>query len=296
MSAALPQFRDLQTWEHRRADGVTVRGRRVDPVGDAPTLFFSHGNGFAGGVYATLLRRLIGPYGLITHDFENHGASEVTGRFQGPAALLAQTREVFDVLAPRGKTVLVGHSLGGCMSTLLAAERPDAVAALVLLDPILLPTRYWCASRIAARLGRNPMANAARRRRTQWVDRDAVAARLKGRGIYAGWTDAAFDDFVEHATQRVPDGRALICPREIEARIYGQPAYPWAALRRARQPMLMLYGADSYPFLPATARRVAAGDRRRQVEAVAGGHCFMMEQPQPTAERIRRFLDALPPV
>ena len=130
MSTALPQFRDLQTWEHRRADGVTVRGRRVDPVGDAPTLFFSHGNGFAGGVYATLLRRLIGPYGLITHDFENHGASEVTGRFEGPAALLAQTREVFDVLAPRGKTVLVGHSLGGCMSTLLAAERPDAVAEI----------------------------------------------------------------------------------------------------------------------------------------------------------------------
>ncbi|WP_052378448.1 alpha/beta fold hydrolase [Polycyclovorans algicola] len=287
-------FRDLQPWQLTLADGVTVRGRRIDPVGDAPTLFFSHGNGFAGGVYATLLARLIGPFGLITHDFENHGESEVTGHYRGKATLLAQTCEVFDTLAPAGNTVLMGHSLGGGISTLLAAQRPEAVAATVLLDPILLPPQYWVLSNLAGRLGRNPMANAALRRRTQWVDRDALATRLKGRGIYAGWTDAAFEDFIDHATRPVADGLALICPSAIEAAIYRQPVYPWSALRRLRQPMLMLYGADSYGFFPTTARRVAAGDRKRQVERVPGGHCFMLEQPQDIAERIRRFLDALP--
>jgi pimeloyl-ACP methyl ester carboxylesterase len=291
--SSLTKYREWQPWDYRRADGVVVRGRKVDPVGDAPTLFFSHGNGFAGGVYTTLLSRLIGPYGLITHDFENHGESEVTGRFDSSAALLAQAAEVFDAMAPRDNTILIGHSLGGGISTLLAAARPNAVSALVLLDPILLPRHYWWASRAATRFGRNPMANAARRRRTQWVDREALAARLKGRGIYAGWTDEAFEDFIDHATQPVAEGRALICPSTVEAAIYGQPVYPWPALRRIRQPMLMLYGTESYGFFPTTARRIAAGDRRRQVEGVPGGHCFMMEQPQVTADRIRQFLDAL---
>lgn len=51
--------------------------------------------------------------------------------------------------------VVVGHSLGGYLSALLAARRPDQVAGLVLVDPAIFPPDYGWA-RLAAGLARAP--------------------------------------------------------------------------------------------------------------------------------------------
>src|SRR3546814_3720045 len=66
----------------------------------------------------------------------------------------------------------MGHSYGAALTVRAAAENPHLFRALVLLDPILLPTSLWLGTRLLARLGRNPMSRAARRRRDRWPSRE----------------------------------------------------------------------------------------------------------------------------
>lgn len=286
-------YRDLSPWQVECTDGTVIRGRRVAAEGGAPTLYFLHGNGFSGGVYWSLLRRLIAPYGLITHDIENHGESQVTGRYDGPGPMFSQICEVFDQLEKPDNMVVLGHSLGGAMSTLLAAARPEALRAAILMDPILIKPALWTLMRAASWAGRNPMANAAIRRRALWPDRHGLFQHLNGRGVYRGWREEAFEDFIDHASHAVPEGQALICPPAVEAAIFKRPVWPWAAVRQLSMPTLMLYGLGSYPFFPATARYVRAQNPRITVEGVPGGHCFMLEDPDANAARIRSFLSGM---
>ena len=56
----------------------------------------------------------------------------------------------------------------------------------------------------------------------------------------------------------------------------------------------MLCGNSSYPFMGATMRRAARSNPRVSTERIAGGHCFMQEQPQASARRVLDYLQALP--
>ena len=71
---------------------------------------------------------------LVRFDYSGHGRSE--GRFEdGTIGLwLEDALAVFDALVRR-PAVLVGSSMGGWLSLLLARARPDACAGLVLVAP-----------------------------------------------------------------------------------------------------------------------------------------------------------------
>lgn len=275
-------------WQSRAGGSLTLRGRRRDHQGT--TLHFVHGNSFAGGVYWPMLRELTPQYGLFCHDLEGHGDSDRPARYNGAAHSIARIAAVIAEQLPQRPLIGVGHSYGAAMTVRTAAAHPDLFRALVLLDPILLPPATWIASRIAGTLGANPMSRTALRRRDRWPDADAAARHLRGRGIYRGWTDEAFDCFIAHATRDQGGERTLSCPRELEAAIFSTPPYPWRALRQLSCPVLLVHGEKTYPFMPRTASLARRGCASLQVRTQAGGHCFMLEDPVQTAATIRDFL------
>ncbi|MNR69249.1 hypothetical protein D3C85_1943670 [compost metagenome] len=55
-------------------------------------------------------------------------------------------------------------------------------------------------------------------------------------------------------------------------------------------PTLLLHGHKSYAFVGKSARRLAASNPAVIEQQVEGGHCFMQEQPLPTAQRVHEFL------
>ncbi len=278
-------------WSSQAGDGPLLRGRRAE--GDGPQLHFMHGNGFCGGVYWPFLRLLRPDYGLFCHDIEGHGASEAPPRFSGPRALIARIPQVIDEqrLGSGQALIGIGHSYGAALTLGVAAANPGLFRALVLLDPITMPTSVWLGVRIAAALKRNAIAQATLRRRDRWKSRDEVIDKLRGRGIYAGWTEEALACFADHATRDTPDAeRELCCPKTLEAQIFDQPVYPWRAFPRAELPILYLYGAASYPFIPWAARLARRANPRVEVETLPGGHCFMLEQPEAANEVVRGFL------
>lgn len=278
-------------WQSGAGDGPTLRGRRREPAPGQATLHFLHGNGFCGGVYWPLLGRLVPDYGLFCHDLEGHGASDAPARYSGTAQVI---RRVPEVIAQQGlvqpRLVGMGHSFGAAVTLAVAARHPGLFQALVLLDPILLPPLTWGLSWLSSALGRNPMATASRRRRDRWASRTECFERLHNRGIYRGWRDDGFDCFIEHATRDDGNERVLCCPRELEASIFENPVYPWPLLGKIQCPALLIYGRNSYPFLPRSVALSRARMPQLEAHAVPGGHCFMQETPEAVEPLIRDFL------
>ncbi len=287
-------------WQSNAGEGPTLRGRRSAsgaPNTDRPLIHFLHGNGFCGGIYWPFLRGLLGEHALFCHDIEGHGASDAPTAYSGTANIIRRVPQVIDEqCAGAAPMIGMGHSFGAAVTLAVAAQRPDLFRTLVLLDPILIPTPAWLGIKLAGLLGRNPMANAARRRRNQWSSRDEVLTRLRGRGIYQGWREDALESFVEHATcadsngNGNGNGRTLCCPRDLEASIFENPVYPWRLIRRVRCPVLFVYGASSYPFLSTSARLARRLNPRVEIRRLPGGHCFMQEDPDRSAAAVRDFL------
>jgi pimeloyl-ACP methyl ester carboxylesterase len=292
MTADAEGFLDATTaWTSTAGAGPRLRGRRAE--GSGPLLHFVHGNGFCGGVYWPFLRALRRDgYGLFCHDFEAHGASDAPARFSGPRRLIERIPQVMDDQElGDGPLIGVGHSYGAALTLRVAAAQPERFRALVLLDPITMPTSVWLGVKLVSALRRNGIAEGARRRRDRWTSRGEVLTRLRGRGIYKGWTDEALACFVDHATRDDTDGsRVLCCPKSIEAEIFEQPMYAWHAYPRIRVPTLFLYGRASYPFIPWAARKAQRANPRVEVRTTAGGHCFMQEDPDGAAAIVRDFL------
>jgi pimeloyl-ACP methyl ester carboxylesterase len=289
LSTATSYHAMTSPWTSSAGGGPMLRGRRHDSA--ATTLHFVHGNGFCGGVYWPLLKELLPQYGLFCHDIEGHGDSDRPARFSGSIAIAQRIAPVAADRRPGGQALVgVGHSYGAALTVRAAAENPELFQALVLLDPILMPTPVFAATRVLAALGRNPIANGARRRRDRWPTREQAWTHLHQRGIYRGWQDEAFDCFIEHATRDEDGERRLVCPTWLEAAIFDHPLYPWPALRRLRCPVLFVYGTHTYPFIGPAARKARKLRPSIDVRTQTGGHCFMQEDPQRTAATVRDFL------
>jgi pimeloyl-ACP methyl ester carboxylesterase len=286
-----PSLESFKSWESRATTGPTLRGRRSG--GSRPLLHFLSGNGFCGGVYWPLLNRLhAAGYGLFLHDIEGQGASDAAACYSGSGPLLARIPRVMKEqgLCDGRPLIGIGHSFGGALTLRVAAEQPQLFRALVLLDPITLPTPAWLMMKTLSALGRNPMAMAARRRRERWPSRAAAAEHLRGRGIYKGWTDEAFDCFIEHATRADAGEWRLCCPKELEAQIFERPLYCWHALPKLQVPVLFLRGAQSYGFFARAEKLAARANSRVEIAQLPGGHCFMQENPAAAAQAVSEFL------
>ena len=276
-------------WESRAGGSTVLRGRRSD--GPGPTIHFLSGNGFCGGVYWPFLRGLAADHGLFTHDIEGHGASDAPPKFSGISTVCQRVVAVAEEQNLSRPLIGMGHSFGAALTLKLAADHSRLFSALVLLDPIIMPPTAWHIWSRLRWLRVNPAAQAARKRRDRWASRDAALERLRGRGIYAGWTGEAFDSFIEHATRDDASGeRVLSCPKEIEAQIFERPVYPWDYFSTIRIPVLILHGAQSYSFMAPASQLAQKHNPRVQVHALPGGHCFMQQDPQGAARAVNDFL------
>ena len=142
---------------------------------DRPALLFLHMFAGSGLGWAPVVRCLPG-FRCITPDLRGFGASPPSD----PAATLADwADEAAALAAPLGRFVLVGHSMGGKIATLLASRRPAGLAGLVLVAPSP-PTPEPIPDRAAMLTGFHDPAAAARTARqiSARCDDPAIMQRL----------------------------------------------------------------------------------------------------------------------
>jgi len=286
----------LIPWSHPCSEGFTLRGWR-SPASGKPLLHFLHGNGFCCLAYEPMLMRLGEHFDLWLCDVQGHGDSDHGGAFRGWNRTAALAVEAFE--AGRGEygevpRYAVGHSFGGVLTGLILASAPRLFERAVLLDPVLFSRRMIGMMGAAALVGlhrRHTLARKAASRRSHWPDREAALASLQGRGIFKGWKDAALHAYIEHAIGDCGEGVVLKCRPSREVEIFSSfPTRMWAHLAAIQAPTLVLHGQHTYPFVPHSAQRLATLNAQVEARQVAGGHCFMQEEPATAAQQVVDFL------
>lgn len=126
------------------ADGQYLFCRYWKPSGTPKALIFvSHGAGEHCGRYDELAQMLKGLDMLVfAHDHVGHGQSEgermVVSDFQVFVRDVLQHVDTIQKDYPDVPIFLLGHSMGGAISILVAAERPTYFAGMVLISPLVL--------------------------------------------------------------------------------------------------------------------------------------------------------------
>lgn len=126
------------------ADGQYLFCRYWKPTGTPKALIFvSHGAGEHCGRYEELAQMLMGLDLLVfAHDHVGHGQSEgermVVSDFHVFIRDVLQHVDSMQKDYPGLPVFLLGHSMGGAIAILTAAERPGHFAGMVLISPLVL--------------------------------------------------------------------------------------------------------------------------------------------------------------
>lgn len=288
---------DLHGWSYSTSAQIILRGWHSPPSGK-PVLHFLHGNGFCGRVYTPLLRLLSASFDLWLCDIQGHGDSDPGVRFLGwnhNAELAVEAFQAQRSIFAEAPVYAAAHSLGGVLTSLIMARHADLFERAVLLDPVIFTPSLQLYMKSSERLGLTTFNRLAKRtavRRQHWPDRQAAYATLRNRGAFKGWTPEALTAFVEHALEPAEQGgMQLKCSPQLEATIFSSaPNGLWRALRRVNAPVLFMHGTDSFPFVTKSAALWSKRKSNVLIEQVSGGHCFMQQDPEAAAQRVRSFL------
>lgn len=209
--------------------------------GSGPTLLLLHATGFHARLWDQLIAALPDDWRVIAPDLRGHGRSYRPADISEWRLTAVDVVELVDHLG-LNQFYLAGHSMGGFCAALLAAQRPDKVAAALLIDPVVLPPEHY------AMAGGNPLGNwhdhPVARRRNQWVGAEEMVERFATRTPYDSWQPAVLSDYCTWGL--VPaaagDGLELACPPLLEASAYmGSVRYnPIADLAEIRCPITVL--------------------------------------------------------
>lgn len=119
---------------HFTLDGAAITYREA---GDGPPVILLHASSSHSGQWKPLIDALSERFRVLAPDFHGYGRSDAlpdtrTPYFHRDAAIVTALMEEDGAPAH-----LVGHSLGGTVAARVAAGRPDGVASLTLIEPVL---------------------------------------------------------------------------------------------------------------------------------------------------------------
>jgi len=263
-------------------------------------IVFSHANGFPAGTYRKLFE-IWRAAGHAVHAVEKFGHDlgyPVTSNWPHLRDELIHFAE----RAADGPVFFVGHSLGGFLSVLAAAKRPDLARGVLLLDSPIISGWKARALQLAKATGlgeRFSPGFVSKRRRQHWPGAQAAYEHFASKPAFARWDPAVLRDYIAAGTEPHAGQRRLAFSREVETEIYNTLPHHVPRLLRThplRCPMAFIGGTES-----AEVRQVGLRTTQRLTEGrvswIEGGHLFPMERPRETAEAVLarlRELEAAP--
>lgn len=259
----------------------TVNGERWSylEAGQGELIVMVHGYTGSKENWLPVMRELAKTHRVIAVDLPGWGESEPkAGQDYGP---LAQAEQLSAFLKSENQSaaLLVGHSMGGMITGMLALEHPEQVQRMVLMSAAgVIPT-----------------------------ENEFARLSLQGKSPFAVYETDAFIDFMEQYVfadmQYIPrpmmaaivKKRAL--NKEFEKIVFSQMLQFTEShtlqqrLPEIGQPVGLLWCDQDKIIDPSAASIFAQGLKTSQTEILHGcGHMPMMEQPKQTAEFLLKML------
>ena len=246
---------------------------------------FCHGLFGQGRNFTAIAKRLSDRHRVTLVDLPDHGRSSWSDRFD----YLAAADQVAALLSADDPVALVGHSMGGKISMLVALRHPELVDRLVVVD--VSPVAYDHATEFDGYI-----------KAMRAIDLDALESRAQAEeALHEAVPSPTVRGFLLQSLRRDgPDGSGSgwrwllnleVLGRDLDA-ITDWPEAALAGTPPYQGPVLWVGGADSAYVHPDYA---AAMDRwfprNRRVTVKGAGHWVHSEQPEVFVEVLRRFLD-----
>ncbi len=264
-----------------------------------------HANGFCAGTYGPFVRHMLDRFRVVASDVRGQGDSVSfnSSRIRHWQLFADDLCAVVSATLPQ-PVVGIGHSLGAVATLMAAVQHPDMFAAIVLIEPPILPRPTIWKRRIMRLFGMEggiSMARGARRRRRVFRSKQAAFARFAANGgIFKKWSPEFLESYLECGLlEKDADSAVLKCDPELEAQIYeSNPTHIWKMVSRVACPALIIRGALSDTLQPDTAQRLHRLIPDAQLSTIDGtGHFPPMEQPGDCADVIQQFVEQrVPPL
>ena len=253
-------------------------------------LHFSHANGFPAGSYSTLFSHLSDDFDIGVIDrIGHHSDYPVTNNW---SELVKQLIDYFEQ-AYSQPVYAVGHSLGGILSLMVAAQRPDLVKGLIMLDAPFLTAFEAHGIALVKRLGLMDKVTPAGRtlgRKEKWDSVEHAAEYFSQKRLFSAFDKRCLDDYVNFGTQPIlGGGSGLHFKADTEISIYRTIPNNLHHTKRLAMPSAVIAGSSSNVF-----KRHHEVKLKRQlgmeVSWVDGSHMFPLEKPDVTVELIKNYI------
>ncbi|MER5433025.1 alpha/beta hydrolase [Streptomyces sp. NPDC002588] len=301
-TSVLPKAASVRVAEGERLRSVglpgvtlTVRSRPPAREGLEPALYV-HGLGGSSLNWSALMELLDGVVASEAVDLPGFGDSPPPD--DGNYSVTAHARAVIRYLdsAGRGPVHLFGNSLGGAVSTRVAAVRPDLVRTLTLVSPALPELRVQRTALPTGLVGLPGVAALFTRLTREWT------AEQRVRGVLAlcygdpgRVSPEAFQHAVEELERRLQlpyfwDAMTRSTRGVLSAYTLGGQHGLWRQAERVLAPTLLVYGGRDQLVGFRMAQRAARAFRgSRLLTLPDAGHVAMMEYPETVAMAFREL-------
>ena len=253
-----------------------------DASDSAEHIVFLHANGFPPDTYASFLNAIssLGRISTIEHRplWTEEAPKFLDWGVYADDAIKTLEREA------TGPVWLVGHSMGGAISLLIASKAPHLVKGVVGLDPVTINSRFLAFSRLAFRLwpDKPKMIRGALGRPHQFDSHHEAFEFYRTKRAFSGIADKELMDYVLAAHAPSEKGVVLRYSGAWEACVYRSPPNLWKCFDRIHKPIHILGGEHSYVIVPNVAERLKQLGNVK-FESIDAGHLMPMEKPQETA-------------
>ena len=241
---------------------------------DAPPLVIVHGLFGSARNWGVIAKRLSDRGQVIAVDMRNHGASpwDDSHTYEDLAADLAEV-----IAAHGGKADVVGHSMGGKASMMLALTHPDCVRRLVVAD--IAPVTYTHSQL--------PFIEAMRA-----VDLSTVTRRSEVQEqLAANGVEPALQSFFTQSLD-IQNRRWTLNLDVLEAEMPKIMSFPETEAR-FEGPTLFLTGAESDYVQPGHRETIKTlFPKARFAKIPNAGHWLHADRPREFEAAVRTFLDA----
>ena len=222
---------------------------------DLTPLHFAHANGFPAGSYDKLLRLLAQERTVYAMD---HRATWDSSPYQPPSEFTWHSAAddliaAIEQVSPNG-VIGVGHSLGAVSTLLAAIKRPDLFKQILLVEPVMFPTRMFVMFAGVPKPLRAKVFGLVKKtllRRERWTTREEFTQALGGKSLFKGFSAEVFQDYATHglreSSQRAMPGASndmltLSFRKTWEAQVFLTPPYVWQKIKRLQVPCVVWRG------------------------------------------------------